>query len=97
MKAEMETLTSIIRVFKEGKSYGDAYEFSAAVRWINPERVEIMGTLRAPRPSEWRAMQECLKAHGAKELLIVKSTPEGMKDHIYSLDKTEAKKRRGHL
>jgi len=97
MPAELEILTSIIRVFEEGDSYGDPYEFSVTVRWITPKRVEILGAVRAPKPSEWRAIQECLHSYGAEELLIVKATKEGMKEHIFLLDKTPAEKRRGHL
>lgn len=97
MLAEMEILTSIIRVFKDDLRYGDPYEFSATVRWINPKQVEVLGTQRAPRPSEWRAMQECLHSYGAEELIIMKSTRDGVKEHIFRLDKTAAKARRGHL
>jgi hypothetical protein len=95
--AELEILTSIVRVFKEGESYGDPYEFSVTVRWITPKRVEILGAVRAPKPSEWRAIQECLHSYGAEELIIIKAKNGEMKKHIFLLDKTPAKNRRGHL
>ncbi len=85
MRAELESLTSIIRVFRDGLGYGDPYEFSATIRWISPTRVEVLGIQRAPKPSEWRAITECLHSHGGEELLISRSTADGIKEHVFDL------------
>lgn len=83
MQAEMEFISSIIRIFEDGKGYGDPYEFSATIRWITPRRVEIIGILRAPKLSEWKAMNNCLRSHGVEDVIINKVKYGKMESHIY--------------
>jgi hypothetical protein len=81
----MEPISSILRIFEDGAGYGDPYEFSATIRWITPSRVEILGVLRAPKLSEWKAINNCLRSHGVKDILINKAKDGKMESHIYKV------------
>jgi len=85
MQAEMEPISSILRIFEDGKGYGDPYEFSATVRWVTPKKVEILGVLRAPKLSEWKAIRRCLLSYGVEEILINKAKDGKMESHIYKI------------
>jgi len=43
-----EHLTSLLRIGKDGAKYGDDFELSVVIRWIDPQNVELVGmsTLR---------------------------------------------------
>lgn len=60
MNAELQPLVSVLRVFPDGGKYGDPYDFCTTVRHLDQATVEIIGAMRAPKPSEWRAIRECL-------------------------------------
>ena len=61
MNAELQPLVSVLRVFPDDGKYGDPYGFCATVRHLDPKTVEIIGAMRAPKPSEWRAIRDCLR------------------------------------
>ena len=79
MNADLEHLASVIRVFPDGCKYGDPYTFCAAVRHLDRETVEIVGALRSPTPSEWRAIRAALVEAG-----IIKAVFTRIKDGIKS-------------
>ena len=66
--ADIEPLTAVVRVIPGGR-YGDAYTWSATVRWLDRRAVEILGALRAPRPSEWRAVRNALRQAGVQAVI----------------------------
>jgi hypothetical protein len=70
--ANLEHLASILRVFPDGSSYGDPFSWSATLRWIAPDTVEVCGAMRAPTPSEWRAIRECLVSLGVTTAVITR-------------------------
>lgn len=72
MKAHMEHLASVIRVGRDGFKYGDPYTFSATVKWISTEEVEIVGALRAPTMSEYKAFFELCKEIGIKTMIVTR-------------------------
>ena len=62
MKAAIESISGVIRVWHDGCVYGDPYEWVATVRWINRKTVEILGYTSRVTPSIWRAViKECQK------------------------------------
>jgi hypothetical protein len=63
----LEPLTAVIRV---GGAYGDPFTWAAAVRYLNPSEVEIVGAVRAPSPSEWRKACQVLVEAGVRTLLF---------------------------
>ncbi len=69
MKALIEPVAAVIRVVPDEGSYGDPFTFSATLRWVDHQTVELMGALRAPRPSEWRAIVLALRACGATAMV----------------------------
>jgi hypothetical protein len=79
MNADLEHLASVIRVYPNGGKYGDPYTFCAAVRHLDRESVEIVGALRSPTPSEWRAIRAALVEAG-----IVKAMFTRIKDGVKS-------------
>ena len=66
--ADLEPLSAVIRVYADGCKHPDPYVWTATVKFINPETVEIIGAMRAPTPSEWRAIMNELARHRIKLL-----------------------------
>ena len=61
--ASFQPLAGVIRVHGPGGGYGDDYTWSCSVTIVDGV-AHLYGVLRAPRPSEWRAVAECLRNHG---------------------------------
>ena len=60
-----------MRIFESGKQYGhDPYEWSAFVRWLDDDEVEILGALQAPTLSQWKAMDKFFRAQGITKVKI---------------------------
>jgi len=78
--ADLEPLTSLIRVFPDGGRYGDPYTFCATLRHLDRKTVEIVGALRAPTPGEWRAIRTALAGAGITEATFVR-IKDGVKSH----------------
>jgi hypothetical protein len=74
VQAKIEPLAGVIRVFDQGKAYGDPYRFIITVKWLDPETVELIGATQAPTPSEWRAIKEALIAGGVKFVTWVRKS-----------------------
>ena len=72
--AHIEPLAGVVRVFDAGLSYGDPYRFAVTVRWINHDTVEFVGALRAPAPSEWRAIRTALMEFGVRNVVWVRKS-----------------------
>ena len=72
MKAELQPLVGVLRVFPDGGKYGDPYSFCATVHHLDQETVEIIGAMRAPKPSEWRAIRECLRKTRVKMAIFTR-------------------------
>jgi hypothetical protein len=75
--AHIETIGGVIRVFPEGKKYGDPYEYSAAFRTLAHDKVEVIGILNSPSPSQWRAIKKCLRENGFKTFVITRKREDG--------------------
>jgi hypothetical protein len=83
--AHLEVIGGLIRVFPEGKSFGDPYEYAITIRTLSHDKVEVLGTLTSPTPSQWRAIQECLKSNGFKAFVITRKRDDGsteVREHI---------------
>ena len=70
MRAHVEPISGILRVFAEGHEYGDPYEWACTVRWISRRVVELCGVTAPPRPSHLRAMRAELLRFGAEVLVM---------------------------
>lgn len=64
--AELEPLTSQLRIFKVGGSYGDQYIWTCTVRWLNPHEAELMAIVDFPDLSLRHAVAEAMHVAGAK-------------------------------
>ena len=62
--ASLEPLSGVIRVFDNGRVYGDPYTWSATCRFIDRRTVEIMGAIKGPTKTEWRAVLSCFAEMG---------------------------------
>jgi hypothetical protein len=80
MIGHLETIAGILRVFPDGQRYGDPYTWCATVRFLSRDTVEICGALRAPMPSEWRAIREALAAAGVTSAVIVRRRADGSEE-----------------
>ena len=75
--AYIEPIGGVIRVFADGKTYGDKYEYSAAFRTLSNTRVEVIGIMTAPTPSQWRAMSKCFVKAGYTEHVVTRIRADG--------------------
>ncbi len=69
-RANFEPLAGVLRVFADASKYGDPYQWSATVRFLDIRTVELMGILRAPKPSEWRAVMKLFAGMGVEKIVF---------------------------
>jgi len=67
-RADIEPLAAVVRVIPSGE-FGDAYTWSATLRWQDRYTVEVLGVLQAPRPSEWRDVRAALRRAGVRKVV----------------------------
>ena len=71
--AEFEPHSGVVRVWLDDEAvYGDPMQWSASVRWIDRESIEITGVIGSPLPSVWRAINDECRQLGIKRILIVR-------------------------
>ena len=71
--AEFESHSGVVRVWLDDLAvYGDPMQWSASVRWIDCESVELTGVIDSPLPSVWRAINDECKRLEIKRVLIVR-------------------------
>lgn len=70
--AEIEPLSGVIRVWSDGGKYGDPYEWSASVRWLSRDGVEILGYTSPLTREVWRAIMATCNRSGIKRILAVR-------------------------
>lgn len=68
----LEPLSAVLRI---GGAYGEPYTYAVPIRYLSPTLVEVLGAVRAPKPSEWRAVQHVLR-EGTYILDVYKSLVE---------------------
>lgn len=76
VRAELEPLVSVIRVWEDDKSYGDPYEWVATVRHLDLHTVEILGYVKPLTKESVRAIHAALDQVSIKSILSV-TYPEG--------------------
>ena len=67
MKASLEPIAAVIRVHADGHNLGDPYTWSGTVVF-HEDCAEFVGVMRAPKPSEYRAIKRVLKEWGYNEI-----------------------------
>lgn len=72
MNAHFEPLSGIVRVFADGYSYGDSYEWAATCRFLDPNKVEILGVTTPMTPGIWRAIVERFGEMGVETIVFVR-------------------------
>ena len=88
MNAHFEPISGVIRLFEDGKGYGDKYTWAGTVRFIDAKTVEVLGCTSAPKPSEWRAIVQCVKDVGVKEIIFYRIRSDGTTDkHVVPTQK----------
>ncbi len=74
MAGHLEPLAAVVRV---GGAYGAPYTWAATVRYLSPSEVEIVGAVRAPTPSEWRALRGLCREAGIARVQFMRHTADG--------------------
>jgi hypothetical protein len=72
MNAHFEPLSGIVRVFADGNTYGDSYEWCATCRFLDQKRVEILGVTKPMTPSIWRAIVERFGEMGVETIVFLR-------------------------
>lgn len=75
MHAEIEHLTSVLRVWPDDKKYGDPY-WGVVVRWINREEAELMLQQQKLTTEIHRAAMVAADKLGLKRILV-RTYPDG--------------------
>lgn len=75
--AHIETTSVVLRVFSEGREFGDPYDWCATGVRVAPGVLEILGVLRAPSPSQWRALFRVLRSQGWHTVVWWRHRPDG--------------------
>ena len=57
----IEPISAVVRI---GGTYGQPFTWAAALRYTDPQTVEIMAVTRSPTLSEWRALKKTLNDAG---------------------------------
>jgi len=83
LAGHLEPLAAVIRI---GGHYGEAWTWAAIIRYLSPVEVEVMAVMRAPKPSEWRAMKEILLASGVRIGHFARRTSQGVRRHTWTKD-----------
>lgn len=81
VRGHLEPLAAVVRV---GGDYGAPYTWAATVRYLSPTEVELLGVVRAPRPSECHALGEVLVAQG---ILWVTFRRMGVRAHRFPISR----------
>jgi hypothetical protein len=85
MKAEIEPISGVIRVWVDGGVYGDPYEWVATVRWLSRDKIEILGYTTKVTPSIWKAViKECQRL-GIVSILAVSYKDRQRKEKIITV------------
>lgn len=77
MKAGFEPLSGFFRVWSDGKRYGDPYEWSAVVRFIERDIIEVCGVDKPVTPSIWRAVVKECRRMEVKTILFKRIDRDG--------------------
>lgn len=81
MNAHFEPLAGVIRVFEDGKSYGDEYVWCATCRFLDVDRVEILGVTKPMKPSVWRSIVEKFREMGVSKIVFIRKRNGGSELH----------------
>lgn len=69
-KAHVEYISAVLRVFPQGCSYGDPYEFACTLRWVDNRTVEMVGVDKSPTVSMYRPIFDILCEQGVEKLIF---------------------------
>lgn len=83
MNAHFEPLSGVVRVFQDGCTYGDSYEWAATCRFIDPSRVEILGVTKPMTPGMWRAIVERFGKMGVETIVFMRK--RNGKDEVHTV------------
>lgn len=76
-KAFIEPIAGILRVCVEDDAkYGDKFYWSATVRYINKEEIELCAYINEIKPSTYKAIFRACQEQGIKRIFAV-NYPEG--------------------
>lgn len=70
--ADLEPLTSQLRIFRAGDSYGNQYLWTCTVRWVNPNEAELMAVTDFPDLSMRHAIADAMNAAGCKVVFFTR-------------------------
>lgn len=71
MNAQIEHVSSLLRVWDDDQQYGDPYCWAVAIRWINKSEVELLLQQQHITPAIWRAVVQLCQSQGIERVLAV--------------------------
>jgi hypothetical protein len=63
---DLEHLSSQLRVYRQGSSYGEQYLWTCTVRWISPQEAELMAVSEFPDLDMRHAIAKAMFEAGAE-------------------------------
>ena len=88
MHAKFEPLSGVVRVFDNGKNYGEDYTWAATCRFIDLKTVEILGIIKAPTPNEWRVIVKTMLNMGVANIIYTRYKNGKPKIKNYNITKS---------
>jgi hypothetical protein len=75
MKIHIQHLSSVVRIwFNDDSKFGDPYDWAATIRWIDNEKIELLGVDKPITKSMWMAMQNAFHEVGITSILAMRHT-----------------------
>jgi len=67
--AHLQLLSGILRVYVDGSFESkDRYEWCCTVVSVDSETIELLGVIKPPTKAIWRAIEDCLRNAGYKQV-----------------------------
>ena len=71
MEAHLEPVVGILRLYEDGKTFGDEYVWSATLKWVDSETVEICGVDKTVTVEIWKTVRDFFSSNLVQVKYIV--------------------------
>lgn len=71
-KADIEPISSVLRIFSKDCEYGDQYCWCCTIRWVNQKKVELCGVTEFPKLEYRKSIAKALWLIGVKEVFFIR-------------------------
>jgi len=88
MNAHLEPLAAVLRVFPDGQTYGSPYIWSATVRYLGKDTVEILGVCNPVTPKIRRAIIDEMRRQSIRKVIFVRRVGGRVRNRMIEVKQT---------